>query len=91
MLQMLNVDVKRSNDPNLPNNHYIEHNHGEGSDDDMRRSQHTKYVKDDLVLPNVVNMNLNLKDNLMNNSADGFIPDVYEDKKDDNDPYKPKM
>jgi hypothetical protein len=64
MLQMMNVDVKKSNDSNTRINDAT--NFGEASDDDMVRA-HSNYNKK-VVLPKV---NVNKRENL-NMSADNL-------------------
>lgn len=84
MLQMLNVDVKKSNDPHV-NAH---HSEAEGSDDELRRS-HSNYNKKELVLPLVKSHN----GQTLNMSADNIKTEESQDKvvEEKSDPYKPRM
>ncbi len=85
MLQMLNLDVKKSNDGHNPTNQYAENvNNGEGSDDDFGRS-HSIYAKKELVLPNVINAHIMNKDGI-NMSADNIKEEDGIDTT-----YKPKV
>ena len=84
MLQMMNVDVKKSNDSNSNALKNISDaiNIGEVSDDEMVRA-HSNYNKK-VVLPKV---NFNTKES-MNISADNLNGD---DKEEDENPNRPKM
>jgi hypothetical protein len=84
MLQMMNVDVKKSNDSNSNALKNISDaiNIGEVSDDEMVRA-HSNYNKK-VVLPKV---KFNTKES-MNMSADNLNGD---DKEEDENPNRPKM